>query len=359
MLNQLTISQLRNIGDLSLQPCSDINLLLGENGSGKTSILEAIHLLTLGRSFRTRSLKNAIQFGEKQFQVTARTETDMPVGLQFDISTGLQIRLNRSPLKKLSDLASQLPLQYISANCHQFFEMGPRFRRQLVDWGVFHVEPSFNFHWQSYKKILQQRNAALKKRKPAAEIKLWDEHLAQHGEQINALRIQYLDNLLEDFRLIFIRLCSGYSAAEFSLRYRSGWAKETNLKDSLEDGFERDRILGYTRSGSHAADWSFKINNADPAETLSRGQQKLFYLSLSMAQGKSAINSSRDKTILLIDDLSSELDLSHQEGVLAELEKLPVQCFITSTEMSLQHIVRADKDRVFHVKQGQIEQPSS
>ncbi|MBL4637879.1 MAG: hypothetical protein JKY76_00805 [Proteobacteria bacterium] len=78
-----------------------------------------------------------------------------------------------------------------------------------------------------------------------------------------------------------------------------------------------------------------------------------------MAQGKSAINSSRDKTILLIDDLSSELDLSHQEAVLAELEKLPVQSFITSTEMSLQHIVRSDKDRVFHVKQGQIEQPSS
>ena len=354
MLKQLTISQLRNIGDLSVQPCSNINLLLGENGSGKTSILEAIHLLTLGRSFRTRSLKNVIRFGEQKFQVTARTETDMPVGLQFDITTGVHIRLNSSPLKKLSDLASQLPLQYISANCHQFFEMGPRFRRQLVDWGVFHVEPSFNFHWQSYKKILQQRNSALKKRKPEAEITLWDEHLAQHGEQINALRIQYLDKLLDDFRLIFTRLCSGYSSAEFSVRYRPGWAKETNLIDSLGVGLERDRKLGYTRTGSHAADWSFKINNADPAEMLSRGQQKLFYLSLSMAQGKSSINSSRDKTILLIDDLSSELDLAHQEGVLSELESLPVQSFITSTEMSLKQIVRPEKDKVFHVKQGQI-----
>jgi len=359
VLNQLTISQLRNIGDLSLQPCSDINLLLGENGSGKTSILEAIHLLTLGRSFRTRSLKNVIQFGEKQFQVTARTETNMPVGLQFDISTGLQIRLNRSPLKKLSDLASQLPLQYISANCHQFFEMGPRFRRQLVDWGVFHVEPSFNFHWQSYKKILQQRNSALKKRKPTTEIKLWDEHLAQHGEQINALRLKYLDRLLNDFCVIFTRLCTGYSSAEFTLKYRAGWPKETNLKESLEAGFERDRSLGYTRAGSHAADWSFRINNADPAEMLSRGQQKLFYIALSMAQGKLSINTSRDKTILLIDDLSSELDMSHQQGVVSELENLPVQCFITSTEMSLQHIVRPEKDKVFHVKQGQIEYPSS
>ena len=88
---------------------------------------------------------------------------------------------------------------------------------------------------------------------------------------------------------------------------------------------------------------------------LSRGQQKLFYLSLSMAQGKSSINSSRDKTILLIDDLSSELDLSHQQAVLSELQNLPVQSFITSTEMSLQHMVRPEKDKVFHVKQGQVE----
>lgn len=354
MFSQISISQLRNIADLTLQPSSEINLLLGENGSGKTSILEAIHLLTLGRSFRTRSLKNAIRFGEQQFQITAKTDTEMPVGLQFNINTGLQFRLNSSPLKKLSDLATQLPLQYISANCHQFFEMGPRFRRQFVDWGVFHVEPSFNFHWQSYKKILQQRNSALKKRKVADEIKLWDVHLAEHGEQINKLRLKYLNSLLVEFSDIFTRLCSGFNTAEFSLKYKSGWSKECKLEEVLEQGFDRDRNLGYTRSGSHAADWAFKINDADPAEMLSRGQQKLFYIALCMAQGKRSINISRDRTILLIDDLSSELDISHQERVLAELDNLPVQTFISSTEMPLERLVRADVDKVFHVKQGQI-----
>jgi DNA replication and repair protein RecF len=352
VLSQLSISHLRNISELQFEPGSDINLLLGENGSGKTSVLEAVHLLALGRSFRTRSLKNALQFGEKHFQITAKTETQTPVGLQFDPSLGLQIRLNSAPLKRLSELASQLPLQYISANCHQFFELGPRFRRQLVDWGVFHVEPTFNFHWQSYKKILLQRNSALKKRKNSAEIRLWDEHLIQHGEKITSFRQHYLQNLMQDFSAIFIRLCSDYSSANFSLRHKSGWLKDQSFEAALDAGFERDRSLGYTRSGSHAADWSFRINDVNPAEMLSRGQQKLFYLALSMAQGSLSINKDRDKTILLIDDLSSELDLSHQKAVLSELEKLPVQSFITSADFALKSMLQREKDVVFHVERG-------
>lgn len=205
MLSQILISQLRNIQALNIRPCPDINLLLGENGSGKTSILEAIHLLALGRSFRTRSLKNTIRFGEQQFQIIGKTEADIPVGIQFAHKAGLQIRLNSAPLKKLSELAAQLPLQYISANCHQFFEMGPRFRRNLVDWGVFHVEPSFNFHWQSYKKIVQQRNSAIKKNKSIEEITIWDKHMAEHGEAINTMRLKYLAELLIEFQKIFVK----------------------------------------------------------------------------------------------------------------------------------------------------------
>lgn len=359
MLSQLSISHLRNIADLNFQPGTDINLLLGENGSGKTSVLEAIHMLALGRSFRTRSLKKAIQFGEKQFQITAKTEMKTPVGLQYDTATGLQIRLNSAPLKRLSELASQLPLQYISANCHQFFELGPRFRRQLVDWGVFHVEPSFNFHWQSYKKILLQRNSALKKRKNNTEIRLWDEHLVQHGEKITALRQSYLQTLLQDFSVIFTRLCTDYKAAEFSLRHKSGWLKDQDFHSALVAGFDRDRSLGYTKSGSHAADWSFRINDADPAEMLSRGQQKIFYLALCMAQGSLSNNTRRDKTILLIDDLSSELDVSHQQTVLAELENLPVQSFITSADSSLKSMIQREKDLAFHVKHGALDTKES
>tara|TARA_R110001583_G_scaffold183598_1_gene342296 strand:- start:30908 stop:32008 length:1101 start_codon:yes stop_codon:yes gene_type:complete len=356
VLNQLTILNLRNISELVIEPSSGINLIVGNNGSGKTTLLEAIHLLTLGRSFRTRFLKNAVQFGQQKFQVIAKTSNDSPVGLQFDLNQGLQIRMNSQPLKRLSDLATQLPLQLIPANCHQFFEQGPRYRRQLLDWGLFHVEPSFNYQWQSYRKVVQQRNSALRQHKKDQEIQLWDTHLADYGETITRLRKQQLNTILEKFSIVFPRLCPEFHGVDFTLQFKSGWSKEHSLINVLTANLERDKKLGYTRSGSHAADWSFNINGVDPAEIFSRGQQKLFVLALSMAQAEITLNSAQHtRSILLIDDISSELDQQHQQIILTELAKLPVQSFITSTDSTLASSLESDElATVFHVKQGRI-----
>jgi DNA replication and repair protein RecF len=314
-------------------------------------MLEAIHLLAMGRSFRTRSLKNAIQFDQQLLQITANTGNDTPVGLQYDKSAGLKIRLNRAPLKRLSELVMQLPLQFVPANCHQFFEQGPRYRRQLLDWGLFHVEPSFNSHWQAYKKILQQRNSALRQHKPISEIQLWDAHLTLHGEVITALRQQQLEKILQQFSVLFGRLCPEFAKAEFSLKYRNGWPKGATLEQALSGSIDRDRQLGYTRSGSHAADWSFKINDADPIEMFSRGQQKLFFLALCMVQARMAEYSSRDRSILLLDDISSELDQKHQQNVINELAQLPVQAFVTATEFEVNN---SEGMKMFHVERGEL-----
>ena len=358
MLAELTIRQLRNIPALSFTPSPGINLLLGENGAGKTSILEAIHLLALGRSFRTRSLKQLVQFEQHALQVFAKTvDHQTPIGLQYNLTKGLEIRLNNAPLKKRSDLALQLPLQFIPANCHQFFEQGPKYRRQLLDWGLFHVEPSFNFHWLSYKKIIQQRNSAIRQHKKNDEIQLWDPHLIFHGEKISEQRIKRLEHLLSEFEAIFSRLCPSYSGREFSLKYRSGWPKDKTLSETITETLERDKQLGYTRSGCHAADWTFKVDGHEPGEVFSRGQQKLFFIALCMTQIKTMAqqDKSKLKSILLIDDISSELDASHQEIILSELESLSVQTFITSTDNSLGDTAMSNSNfSVFHVKQGQL-----
>lgn len=355
MLSLLTLSNFRNINEASLSPSDRINLLIGENGSGKTSVLEAIHLLAMGRSFRTRNLKNIIQSDYSQFTLFARSSEMTPVGLLFDSNTGLQIRLNNAPLKKLSDLAVNTPLQYISANCHQFFELGPKFRRRMIDWGVFHVEHKFNYHWQTYKKALIQKNASLKKKKKKDEIELWDQYLVKHGEEITRLRENYLSKLLEIFEPIFIKICPTFAKCTFSLRYNKGWNKDMTLAATLSENYERDRILGYSRSGPHSADWMLKINNASPEELLSRGQQKLFYLSLCLSQVILLMEiRGVQNTILLLDDLSSELDWQHQRRVLETLRTLPVQTFITSTNNELAELVVSEKDKVFHVEHGKI-----
>ncbi|PCJ32583.1 MAG: DNA replication/repair protein RecF [Gammaproteobacteria bacterium] len=352
MLSQLHITNLRNLTDISFQPASGINLILGDNGAGKTTLLEAIHILSLAKSFRTRTLKSAVQFGHKELQIIARTDKDMPVGLNYSHDSGLKIRLNSAPLKRTSELAVQLPLQFIPANCHQFFEKGPRYRRQLLDWGLFHVEPSFNFHWQSYRKSIQQRNSALRQHKKVEEIQLWDAQISLHGEAITQLRQIHLEQLLLEFKLIFARLCPSYAEANYEIKYKTGWLKGEPLAASLVKSISRDRQLGYTRSGSHAADWSFRINDIDPADVFSRGQQKLFYIALCMAQAKITAHINNEKTILLLDDISSELDAHHQNNVLEELTRLPAQVFLTATNLKLKE---GHKIHVFHVEHGTLQ----
>ncbi|WP_235045512.1 DNA replication/repair protein RecF [Methylophaga lonarensis] len=221
MLLSLKLNHFRNISSMELVPETSVNMIVGENGSGKTSILEAVYLLGLGRSFRSRSLKHLIQHQQSQLQVIARCDDNTPVGLQFHLSNGLQIRLNHTPLKRLSDLATQLPIQYIPANCHQFFELGPKYRRRLIDWGVFHVEPEYNYHWQSYKKSLQQRNAALKNRSKRDELLLWDNYLNRHGLALTEHRSRYLERLRSEFEVLFGHLCPAFADADITSRLAS------------------------------------------------------------------------------------------------------------------------------------------
>ncbi len=355
MLASITVQQFRNILQAELSPAPAINLILGENGSGKTSLLEAIFLLAMGRSFRSRFLKALVNNQHERLTVFARSSDQTPIGLQYDLSSGLQIRLNNAPLKKLSDLALHLPVQFIPANCHQFFELGPKFRRRMVDWGVFHVEHHFNFHWQSYKKSLQQRNAAIKQRKSKIEISLWDKYLVEHGNSITQMRQRYLQRLVEYFKPLFNELCPELTATEFTLRYLQGWNKESEFAQYLADNLERDLALGYTRSGAHAADWSLRVDGADPYEMLSRGQQKLFFLALSMAQIQLLADTKQlTNSILMIDDLSSELDWQHQQTVISTLRTLPVQSFISTTNDELKSLLSSENEKLFHVKHGEI-----
>lgn len=355
MLTELSLTHFRNIQKSVLHPAAGINLLFGDNGSGKTSVLEAIYLLAMGRSFRTRNLKYVIQIEQQQCQVFARIIPDLPIGLQFSSMTGLRIRLNNAPLKKLSELAGHLPLQYIPANCHQFFELGPKFRRKVVDWGVFHVEQDFLFHWQAYKKVLSQRNAALRRKRSINEIRVWDPSLIEHGVKLADYRSEYLEKLLEQFKKWFKRLCRDFCDANFEIRYLYGWLKGSKFSDVLHSTIDRDLALGYTRSGPHAADWSIRINGQDPAEVCSRGQQKLFFLAISLAQISLLQTTSQQKSILLIDDINSELDIDHQLLVLNSIKSLDIQSFISTTNPDLKALIlNEENERVFHVEHGVV-----
>ena len=159
-LDSLGIEDFRCVERAELQLDGRCNVISGENASGKTSLLEAIFVLGRGRSFRTAKADTLIRNGTGAFQLTARVRGDgtaRPLGLRFS-RDGIEARYSGRPVAGLAELATVLPVQAIDPEVHRLIEGGPQERRRFVDWGVFHVEPSFVDHWRRYQRALRQRN---------------------------------------------------------------------------------------------------------------------------------------------------------------------------------------------------------
>ena len=174
----------------------ELNLIAGENGAGKTSILEAIFLLGRGRSFRTRSSERLIRHGQASSTVFGRTDDSPPkhAGIEIAADGGTRARINGENASSLLELSGVLPVQAIDPEIHKLVDQGPERRRRWLDWLVFHVEPTFGVHWSRYSRALKQRNAAL--RSGAAIVDAWDKELVTNGVAITEARQRTLNRLL-------------------------------------------------------------------------------------------------------------------------------------------------------------------
>src|SRR5262245_38233811 len=187
-LAELRIENLRCIESAALEFSSELNLIAGENGAGKTSILEAIFLLGRGRSFRTRSSERLIRYQQPKLTVFGRTD-DSPAkqaGIEIAADGGTRARINGEAAASLLELSGVLPVQAIDPEIHKLVDQGPERRRRWLDWLVFHVEPNFAAQWAKYQRALKQRNAALKA--GATEVGNWDSILVDAGNAISSAR---------------------------------------------------------------------------------------------------------------------------------------------------------------------------
>ena len=163
-LAELRIENLRCIESAALEFSPELNLIAGENGAGKTSILEAIFLLGRGRSFRTRSTERLIRHHQPKLTVFGRTDDSPPkrAGVEVAADGGTRARIDGANALSLLELTGVLPVQAIDPEIHKLVDQGPERRRRWLDWLVFHVEPTFGLHWARYNRALKQRNAALR-----------------------------------------------------------------------------------------------------------------------------------------------------------------------------------------------------
>jgi len=353
-VNSLIINNLRNLASVQIEPDPCLNIFIGENGAGKTSILEALAVLSKGRSFRTGQISSLIGPEQAHFQVISKIEsqagTRHQIGMQRSIDEW-SARHNGEDVSQLSQLTELLPYVLLEPSSHTLISGPPDGRRKYLDWGVFHVKHSFLTLWRRYNRTLKQRNAALRQSNQMM-VESLDPQLIKLGEDLHKAREIHATQLANVLTVNLPRF--NKTLIRTKLAYRKGWSGDS-LEDALSQAFQRDMDRGATSLGPHKADIVITIDGRPAKEILSRGEQKAMTAALIMAQAQ-MICESGDKPVLMLDDLSSELDEEHHARVLRAGLELGVQIWLTGTKLTTSPKTISNDCAMFHVKHGVVTQ---
>lgn len=358
-IRRLSLHQVRRFETVELLPQPGINLLTGDNGAGKTSVLEALHVMAYGRSFRGRVRDGLIRQGHDALEIFVEWDASTAGHPDLRRRAGLRHsgqdwkgRLDGEDVAQLGNLCAALAVVTFEPGSHALVSGGGEPRRRFLDWGLFHVEPDFLPLWRRYSRALKQRNALLKQGGAPRMLDTWDHELADAGEPLTGRRQQYLERLQE--RAVELAAVLAPQLALQTLTLNPGWRRqELPLADALLLARERDRQAGYTSVGPHRADWQVGFANIPGRDALSRGQAKLTALSCLLAQAEDYAAQRNHWPVIALDDLASELDRNHQRRVLDRLMAGPAQVFITATERP-DALPDAAAITRFHVEHGQI-----
>src|SRR5579863_10636964 len=353
-LDQINVSNLRCIEHADLELPAGLTLIWGGNGSGKTSLLEAIFLLGRGRSFRTRNTHRLIRRGQDLMRVIGRIRrpglAQTAVGLEMsgaaEGSGGLSAKVGGRAVDSLAELSQIFPVQVIEPGVHRLVDEGGHRRRRWLDWAVFHVEPSFMDTWMRYVRALRQRNAALKIR--TEDAWLWDIELARLGESIADSRARLMHQAEPYWHTAVQELCG----LDVALHHLRGWSQEHSLLAALAASRGRDVLRHLTHAGPHRADVAIRLHGRPGREVLSRGQQKLVAVAMIVAQLRLLKDVTGATTTLLLDGPAAELDRVRLERFIGQVGELRSQLVVTS--LVPESRLFGTPDRIFHMEEGRV-----
>jgi DNA replication and repair protein RecF len=358
-ITSLRILDFRNLAAAEISPCvQGLNIICGDNGSGKTSLLEAIYYLGLGRSFRSSTATRMIKHESLKFslfaQLISENERLIPIGAERDVHGISRSRLAEQDVTSIAELASLLPILIINSQSHQLFEAGPIFRRKYLDWGLFYHFKQFLPCWRQFERVLKQRNVILRDKRPRNELEPWTAELIKLALELDRYRHQYIHELTAIISELAAELLN---LPPIELSYDSGWPKDADLNALFVSKWADEYRFGYTLYGPHRADLEVKIQQVPAKYFLSRGQQKLLICAMILAQGMLLAKHANKGLIYLIDDLPAELDLHSRQKLISLLSRQPTQIFITAVDAGticdLTTISNVPM-KVFHVEHGSV-----
>ena len=348
-LSSIRITGFRCVEAAELDFSTVTNLIVGPNGAGKTSVLEAIAFLGRGRSFRGAPPRDVVQHGKDRFTVSGVATSG---GLEHRLGVqngpeGLEIRVDGERGAVVAELAERLPLQIVDPDVHELVAGGPERRRRYLDWLLFHVERGYLAQWRRFRRVLKQRNAALKLG-DTEQLDTWDREFAEAGEAVSLARAAILERSLAALEDTAGRLLN----ASIGFEYRQGWPEEAGLLAALQAQRSRDLVTGTSQYGPHRAELKLRCDDRLAKKLVSRGQQKLLACALVLGATE-VVQTATDQTLLLLlDDPAAELDRDALQRLLGAVKLLKCQVIATALEAA-EPLLDADA-RLFHVEQGQL-----
>ncbi|HIJ81626.1 MAG TPA: DNA replication/repair protein RecF [Desulfuromonadales bacterium] len=359
-LTSATITGFRNIGAVNLKPEKRFNLLYGLNGQGKTNLLEAFYLLGSPRSFRTARLPELIRHGGIRSEIQGIVES---AGVENDLrlvieTAGRKVGVNGKAIHKASELHGILNAVVFSPDDTGMVRSGPESRRRYLDRAVYMGDIGYLHCWHSYQRILKQRNHLLKSADRAG-LDIWTEKLAEAGAEVIERRFRFVTVLDGKLQKYYATIAGCGETSRISYQPEGVQSREREpVREELLKLFKRhqhsDERYGTTTAGPHRDDLIFSLNDRPLKAFGSQGQQKSFVLALKLAEMDNLEEIFGEAPLLLLDDMSSELDSRRNHNLMEFLTAREIQVFITTTERSPALLADAPHCAVFHVEDGNL-----
>lgn len=349
-LIRLAVRNLRVVEAADLRLSPNFNLILGPNAAGKTSLLEAVYFLSSGRSFRSARSQDLVRRGCEEAVVQGELVDGSGGAIKLGIgrsARGIRAKLRGERAQAIAELAELLPVVAVYPEGQDLVSGPPGLRRSLVDWGLFHGDPGFREVRRRYMRALRQRNALLRTQGSDQALGAWDEEMGKTGAIIDEKRGEYVASLGRELE--------GFGrGVEAVLRYRPGWSGGRSYRECLERSRGRDRVAGFTQTGPHRADVLVEIEGAPAGRVASRGQQKVLVATIRMGQVALLARATGKRSVVLVDDLPSELDARRRVELMETMRALGAQLLVTAIERGGVPALEWDDQRMFHVEHGEV-----
>jgi len=356
-LERLVIKNFRNLNEIELNFKSKRNIFVGENGAGKTNLLEAIYFLGILKSFRTSQDAQLVKFWETNFSLNGKIlkkDTTININILYD-SNQKKVKVNNKILTKIIDLIGQLKIVIFTPEDLNIVKGNPQIRRRFIDIELAQISPKYLYNLQRYLKIIKHRNQILStikknRRLDIKELEVWDEQLVEIGTQIISKRKELIAKLSPLINEIYHQIRK--EQEKLKIQYKP-CVDEEDFRKRLQEKQQEEIQKELTLIGPHRDDISFYINDLNSRYFASQGQQRTIAICLKLAELQNIYQQTDEFPILLLDDVTSELDKDRRDSLLRLLSE-DIQVFITTTDLSELDSDFVKKACIFEVNQGKI-----